>query len=83
VWGIGGDDAADIARLLKKDYRGCRYSFGYPACPDLEEQVKLFELLEPQRIGLALSEQFQLEPEQSTTALIVHHPAARYFNITR
>jgi 5-methyltetrahydrofolate--homocysteine methyltransferase len=83
VWGIGGNDAADIARLLKKDYRGCRYSFGYPACPDLEEQVKLFELLEPQRIGLALSEQFQLEPEQSTTALIVHHPAARYFNITR
>jgi 5-methyltetrahydrofolate--homocysteine methyltransferase len=82
-WGIGGDDAADIARLFKKDYRGCRYSFGYPACPDLEEQVKLFELLEPERIGLALSEQFQLEPEQSTTALIVHHPAARYFNITR
>jgi 5-methyltetrahydrofolate--homocysteine methyltransferase len=82
-WGFGDDDAPEIAKLLKKNYRGCRYSFGYPACPDLEEQVKLFELLEPQRIGLALSEQFQLEPEQSTTALIVHHPAARYFNITR
>jgi 5-methyltetrahydrofolate--homocysteine methyltransferase len=82
-WNIAGDDAADIGKLFKKQYRGCRYSFGYPACPDLEEQVKLFELLEPQRIGLGLSEQFQLEPEQSTTALIVHHPAARYFNVTR
>lgn len=82
-WKIAADDAADIGKLFKKQYRGCRYSFGYPACPDLEEQVKLFELLEPQRIGLGLSEQFQLEPEQSTTALIVHHPAARYFNVTR
>jgi 5-methyltetrahydrofolate--homocysteine methyltransferase len=80
-WGIAGDDAEDIRKLFKKHYRGCRYSFGYPACPALEDQVKLFELLQPERIGLALSEQFQLEPEQSTTAVVVHHPAAKYFNI--
>jgi 5-methyltetrahydrofolate--homocysteine methyltransferase len=79
--GIAGDDSADVRKLFKKHYRGCRYSFGYPACPFLEDQAKLFELLEPQRIGLALSEQFQLEPEQSTTAVIIHHPAAKYFNV--
>jgi 5-methyltetrahydrofolate--homocysteine methyltransferase len=80
-WGFGQEDAADIQKLFKLHYRGCRYSFGYPACPDLEDQVKLFELLNPERIGLALSEQFQLEPEQSTTALIAHHPEAKYFNV--
>lgn len=80
-WGIAGDDAADIRKLFRKHYRGCRYSFGYPACPVLEDQAKLFELLAPERIGLALSEQFQLEPEQSTTAVIVHHPSAKYFNV--
>src|SRR5438105_4779254 len=80
-WGIGGDDAADVRKLFKKHYRGCRYSFGYPACPALEDQAKLFELLRPERIGLALSEEFQLEPEQSTTAVVVHHPAAKYFNV--
>jgi 5-methyltetrahydrofolate--homocysteine methyltransferase len=82
-WGIGGDDSPVIQKLFKKHYRGCRYAFGYPACPNLEDQAKLFELLEPERIGLQLSEQFQLEPEQSTTALVVHHPAAKYFNVTR
>jgi 5-methyltetrahydrofolate--homocysteine methyltransferase len=82
-WGIAGDDSPVIQKLFKKHYRGCRYAFGYPACPNLEDQAKLFELLDPQRIGLHLSEQFQLEPEQSTTALVVHHPAARYFNVTR
>jgi 5-methyltetrahydrofolate--homocysteine methyltransferase len=82
-WGIGDDDSPSIAKLFKKHYRGCRYAFGYPACPDLEDQAKLFQLLEPERIGLHLSEQFQLEPEQSTTALVVHHPAAKYFNVTR
>jgi 5-methyltetrahydrofolate--homocysteine methyltransferase len=80
-WGIAGADAADVRKLFKKHYRGCRYSFGYPACPSLEDQGKLFDLLRPERIGLALSEQFQLEPEQSTTAVIVHHPAAKYFNV--
>jgi 5-methyltetrahydrofolate--homocysteine methyltransferase len=82
-WDIAGDDANSIPKLFKKHYRGCRYAFGYPACPDLEDQVKLFKLLEPERIGLHLSEQFQLEPEQSTTALVVHHPKAKYFNVTR
>jgi len=82
-WGVGGDDAADVRKLFKKHYRGCRYSFGYPACPALEDQATLFKLLDPSRIGLALSEQFQLEPEQSTTALVLHHPAAKYFNVTQ
>jgi 5-methyltetrahydrofolate--homocysteine methyltransferase len=81
LWGIGDQDAEEIHKLFKLHYRGCRYSFGYPACPNLEDQAKLFQLLEPDRIGLALSEQFQLEPEQSTTALVVHHPEAKYFNV--
>jgi 5-methyltetrahydrofolate--homocysteine methyltransferase len=79
--GIAGDDASEILKLFRKHYRGCRYSFGYPACPELEDQVKLFELLNPERIGLTLSESFQLDPEQSTTALVVHHPQAKYFNV--
>jgi len=82
-WGVGGDDASQVQKLFKNHYRGCRYSFGYPACPALEDQAHLFNLLQPERIGLGLSEQFQLEPEQSTTALVVHHPGAKYFNVTR
>jgi 5-methyltetrahydrofolate--homocysteine methyltransferase len=78
--GIAGDDAPDMKDLFDQGYRGSRYSFGYPACPDLEEQTKLFELLEPERIGVELSEEFQLHPEQSTSAIIVHHPEAKYFN---
>jgi 5-methyltetrahydrofolate--homocysteine methyltransferase len=78
--GIAGDDAADMEDLFDQGYRGSRYSFGYPACPDLEEQTKLFELLQPERIGVELSEEFQLHPEQSTSAIIVHHPEAKYFN---
>lgn len=79
--GIAGDDAADIRRLFSQGYRGSRYSFGYPACPDLEQQTNIFQLLRPERIGLALSEEFMLEPEQSTSAIVVHHPAAKYFNV--
>jgi 5-methyltetrahydrofolate--homocysteine methyltransferase len=82
-WGIGADDASDVRKLFKGHYRGCRYAFGYPACPRLEDQQQLFELIEPQRIGLELSEQFQLEPEQSTTAIVFHHPDAKYFNVAR
>ncbi|MFL6264797.1 MAG: methionine synthase [Actinomycetes bacterium] len=78
--GIAGDDADDMEELFDQGYRGSRYSFGYPACPDLEEQTKLFELLKPERIGVELSEEFQLHPEQSTSAIIVHHPEAKYFN---
>lgn len=80
-WGIADQDATEIRKLFKKHYRGCRYSFGYPACPRLEDQAILFELIDPTQIGIELSEQFQLHPEQSTTALILHHPQAKYFNV--
>jgi 5-methyltetrahydrofolate--homocysteine methyltransferase len=86
--GIGGDDAViagtgkpDVKKFFSQHYRGSRYSFGYPACPSLEDHVKLFEILKPERVGIELTEGYQLVPEQSTDAIIVHHPAARYFNI--
>ena len=79
--GIAGDDGPTPVDLFKTRYRGARYSFGYPACPDLEEQAKIWQLLHPERIGATLSEEFQIEPEQSTSALIVHHPEAHYFSI--
>ena len=78
---IAGDDGPTPTDLFKTRYRGARYSFGYPACPDLEEQAKIWQLLHPERIGATLSEEFQIEPEQSTSALIVHHPEAHYFSI--
>jgi 5-methyltetrahydrofolate--homocysteine methyltransferase len=78
--GIAGDDAPRISDLFHQKYRGSRYSFGYPACPNLEDQTKLFALLKPEEnIGVRLTTGFQLEPEQSTSALVVHHPAAKYF----
>ncbi|MBY0359301.1 MAG: methionine synthase [Candidatus Obscuribacterales bacterium] len=79
--GLAGQDHADIKKMINQGYSGCRYSFGYPACPNLEDQTKLFAMLEPERIDVELSEEFHIMPEQSTTALIVHHPEARYFNI--
>jgi len=79
--GIAGADAADMRRLFSQGYQGSRYSFGYPACPNLEDQTKLFEMLRPERIGIHLSEEFMLDPEQSTSAVVVHHPAAKYFNV--
>ena len=79
--GIAGSDSPDIKRLFSQGYQGSRYSFGYPACPNLEDSAKLFQLLQPQRIGVKLSEEFMMEPEQSTDAIIVHHPEAKYFNI--
>jgi len=78
--GIGGDDADTPEGLFKQGYRGSRYSFGYAACPDLEAQKPLADLLDIGRIGVEVSEEFQLHPEQSTSALIVHHPEAKYFN---
>jgi 5-methyltetrahydrofolate--homocysteine methyltransferase len=79
--GIDGSDAKQLTRLFHQDYQGSRYSFGYPACPRLEDQEKLFALLDPARIDVSLTEEFQLEPEQSTSAIIVHHPEAKYFSI--
>jgi 5-methyltetrahydrofolate--homocysteine methyltransferase len=78
--GIAGDDSANIRDLFHQKYRGSRYSFGYPACPNLEDQTKLFALLKPEEnVGVRLTSGFLLEPEQSTSALVVHHPAAKYF----
>jgi 5-methyltetrahydrofolate--homocysteine methyltransferase len=78
--GISGADPDDIDGILRVGYQGCRYSFGYPACPDLEDRAKVMRLLEPERIGVTLSEEFQLAPEQSTDALIAHHREAKYFS---
>ncbi|KWX08679.1 methionine synthase, partial [Carbonactinospora thermoautotrophica] len=78
--GFAQEDPDDLDGILRVGYRGARYSFGYPACPDLEDRAKIVELLRPDRIGVALTEEYQLVPEQSTDALIVHHPEAKYFN---
>jgi len=79
--GIGGDDSPRVKDLFQQKYRGIRYSFGYPACPDMSHQEKLFRLLQPERIGCVLTENWQIDPEQSTSAIIVHHPQARYFAV--
>jgi len=78
--GIAGDDSPEIRDLFHQKYRGSRYSFGYPACPNLEDQTKLFALLKPEEnVGVRLTSGFLLEPEQSTSAIVVHHPSAKYF----
>ena len=79
--GIGGQDAPDLKKVIAGGYQGSRFSFGYPACPDLEEQTGIAELLQPARIGVELSETFQWHPEQSTSAIVAHHAEARYFVI--
>jgi 5-methyltetrahydrofolate--homocysteine methyltransferase len=79
--GIATEDSPRIRELFTQKYRGSRYSFGYPACPDMSDQDKLFRLLQPQRIGCELTENWQIDPEQSTSAIIVHHPEAKYFNV--
>jgi 5-methyltetrahydrofolate--homocysteine methyltransferase len=79
--GIAERDAKDLNKLFHQSYQGSRFSFGYPACPNLEDQAKLFELLDPSRIDVELTEEFQLDPEQSTSAIIVHHEEAKYFSI--
>jgi 5-methyltetrahydrofolate--homocysteine methyltransferase len=79
--GIGGWDPDDLDGFFRVDYRGARYSFGYPACPDLADRAKVVRLLEPARIGVELSEEMQLHPEQSTDAIVVHHPEAKYFSV--
>jgi 5-methyltetrahydrofolate--homocysteine methyltransferase len=79
--GFAQEDARDMRALLKQGYRGSRYSFGYPACPNLADQEALLNLLEASRIGVELGEEWQLWPEQSTSAIVLHHPQARYFNV--
>ena len=78
--GFAHEDDPTVERLFQQHYRGSRYSFGYPACPEMADQEKLFRLLQPERIGCTLTENFQIEPEQSTSAIIVHHPQAKYFS---
>jgi 5-methyltetrahydrofolate--homocysteine methyltransferase len=79
--GINDEEPDDMRLLFSAKYHGSRYSFGYPACPNLEDQTKLMDLLDPADIGIELSEEYMLIPEQSTSAIIVHHPEAKYFNI--
>ncbi|MDX3583603.1 methionine synthase [Streptomyces europaeiscabiei] len=78
--GFAGEDPTVIEDMFDLKYRGARFSLGYGACPDLEDRAKIAELLEPERIGVQLSEEFQLHPEQSTDAIVIHHPEAKYFN---
>jgi 5-methyltetrahydrofolate--homocysteine methyltransferase len=74
------EDSPDLDKIFRQGYRGSRYSFGYPACPNLEDRQTIVDLLRPERIGVTLSEELQLHPEQSTDALVAHHPEAKYFN---
>jgi 5-methyltetrahydrofolate--homocysteine methyltransferase len=79
--GIADADPEDLDGFFRVGYRGARYSIGYPACPDLADRAKMVRLLEPSRIGVELSEEMQLHPEQSTDAIVVHHPEAKYFSV--
>lgn len=77
---IGHNDSPKINELFSKKYQGCRYSFGYPACPNMSDQEKLFKLLKPERIGCKLTENYQMVPEQSVSAIVTQHENARYFS---
>jgi 5-methyltetrahydrofolate--homocysteine methyltransferase len=79
--GFGAGDPEDLEDFFRLGYRGARFSFGYAACPNLEDRAKIVRLLAPERIGVELSEEFQLTPEQATDALVAHHPEAKYFSI--
>ncbi|MFE4966093.1 methionine synthase [Streptomyces sp. NPDC056660] len=78
--GFAGEDPSDVEDMFALKYRGARFSLGYGACPNLEDRAKIADLLQPERIGVHLSEEFQLHPEQSTDAIVIHHPEAKYFN---
>lgn len=78
---MSADDPEAVEDYFKLGYRGARFAFGYGACPDLEDRIKMMELLQPERIGVTISEELQLHPEQSTDAFVLHHPAAKYFNV--
>jgi 5-methyltetrahydrofolate--homocysteine methyltransferase len=79
--GFAAEEARDHDEMLAQGYRGSRYSFGYPACPNLADQKQLLALLRAEEIGITLSEEDQLDPEQSTSAIVVHHPQAKYFSV--
>lgn len=79
--GYSAEDPADIAGMFKLDYRGARFSLGYPACPEMEDRRKVVELLKPERVGVTLSDELMLHPEQSTDAMVFHHPEAKYFSV--
>jgi 5-methyltetrahydrofolate--homocysteine methyltransferase len=79
--GFADEDPKDVAGLFKLEYRGARFSLGYPACPEMEDRRKVVELLKPERMGVELSEELQLHPEQSTDAFVFHHPEAKYFSV--
>ncbi len=79
--GFAAEDPTDTAGLFKLEYRGARFSLGYPACPDMEDRRKVVELLRPERMGVELSDELQLHPEQSTDAFVFHHPEAKYFSV--
>ena len=79
--GFAGEEARDPDAMLAQGYRGSRYSFGYPACPNLADQQQLLALLRAEEIGITLSEEDQLDPEQSTSAIVLHHPQAKYFSV--
>ena len=79
--GFGSEDPSDISEFFDLKYRGARFSLGYPACPDMEDRRKVVELLKPERLGIELSEELQLHPEQSTDAFVFHHPEAKYFSV--
>lgn len=78
--GLGAEEPSSIRDILAQRYRGSRYSFGYPACPNIQDQHMLLELLDAKQIGLHMDESEQLYPEQSTTAIVAYHPAAKYFS---
>ncbi|MFB8761383.1 methionine synthase [Nocardiopsis alba] len=79
--GFAGEDPAELDAFFKLGYRGARFSLGYGACPELEDRAKIMRLLEPERVGVTLSEEYQLVPEQATDAIVIHHPEATYFNV--
>ncbi|MBI4056605.1 MAG: methionine synthase, partial [Elusimicrobia bacterium] len=82
MWGIPDPSSMTLREKFQARYRGLRVSFGYPACPNLEDQAKLFKLLQPEKnIGVQLTEGFMMEPEASVSALVFHHPEAHYFSV--
>ena len=79
--GVGGTQAQNALGAVTQNYQGSRYGFGYPACPDLEAHKPLFAFLKPEAIGITLTENMQMVPEQTTSAIVAHHPQAKYFAV--